>query len=383
MIDNCSFKEPFVIGLFYGTAKPCNHEFLLDFINDVHSIEEGFAYEGKQMTVKISAFICDAPARAFIKNVKGHAGCSGCEKCIQHGVWLDKITFPETNASLRTHASFIAKDDEDHHLGETPLTDLSIGMVSAFPLDYMHLVCLGVMRRLLKIWTKGPLRTRLGPRVVKEISNRLEALRPSVPLEFARKPRPLREVDRWKASEFRQFLLYSRPLVLLGKLPDEQYKNFLLFSVSLHILLHPILSTSYCDYAQELLVLFVNHYGQLYGRDMITYNVHGLVHLPNDVKKFGVLDSISCFPFENYLGHLKRMVRKPSSPLQQVIRRMTSYAVVVFTGEEGVAMIPEVWCVGDNRCYWPPFKTVQRFERALLSCEPPKENWALYDMQIL
>lgn len=62
---------------------------------------------------------------------------------------------------------------------------------------------------------------------------------------------------------------------------------------------------------------------------------------------------------------------------------MTSYAVVVFTGEEGIAMIPEVWCVGDNRCYWPPFKTVQRFERALLSCEPPKENWALYDMRIL
>ncbi|KAJ8029023.1 hypothetical protein HOLleu_28306 [Holothuria leucospilota] len=185
-----------------------------------------------------------------------------------HSAW--SLAFPETNASLRTDASFIGKDDEDHHLGETPLTDLNIGMVSAFPLDYMHLVCLGVMRRLLKIWTKGLLRTRLGPRVVKEISNRLEALRPSVPLEFARKPRPLREVDRWKATEFRQFLLYSGPLVLLGKLPDEEYKNFLLFSVSLHILLHPILSTSYCDYAQELLVLFVNYYGQLYGRDMIT-----------------------------------------------------------------------------------------------------------------
>lgn len=64
MIDNCRFKEPFIRGLFYGTLKPCNHEFLHDFINDVHSIEEGFAYQGK-----ISAFIYDAPARSFIKKM--------------------------------------------------------------------------------------------------------------------------------------------------------------------------------------------------------------------------------------------------------------------------------------------------------------------------
>ena len=36
------------------------------------------------------------------------------------------------------------------------------------------------------------------------------------------------------------------------------------------------------------------------------YNVHGLIHIAEDVKRFGPLDSYSAFPFENYLGHLKQ-----------------------------------------------------------------------------
>ncbi|KAJ8043546.1 hypothetical protein HOLleu_10677 [Holothuria leucospilota] len=56
---------------------------------------------------------------------------------------------------------------------------------------------------------------------------------------------------------------------------------------------------------------------------MITYNVHGLVHLSEKVKVFGALDNISCFPYESYLGELKRLVRKPASPLAQVIRRLS------------------------------------------------------------
>lgn len=105
------------------------------------------------MLVKIDSVICDAPARAFVKNVKSYSGYHGCDKCTQHGVWLGKVTFPETNAPTRTNHSFSQELDEDHHLGPSPLSQTSIGMVSQFPLDYMHLVCLGVMKRLLLLWS--------------------------------------------------------------------------------------------------------------------------------------------------------------------------------------------------------------------------------------
>ena len=53
------------------------------------------------------------------------------------------------------------------------------------------------------------------------------------------------------------------------------------------------------------------------------YNVHNLVHIADDVAMFGSLDSVSCFPYENYLHQLKKKVRRPQNPLSQVIRRIS------------------------------------------------------------
>ena len=74
-------------------------------------------------------------------------------------------------------------------------------------------------------------------------------------------------------------------------------------------------------YAEELLEYFVEHFEVLYGKQYISHNVHNLLHLCNDVRKFGVLDNFSAFPFENFLGSLKKLIRKSDKPLQQLARR--------------------------------------------------------------
>ena len=101
------------------------------------------------------------------------------------------MTFPETNSSLRCDLDFDSMVDEDHHLGSSPLAGKGIGMVSQFVLDYMHLVCLGVMRRMLLTWISGPLTCRLGGAVITELFNRLVSLKPYIAVEFGRKPRSL------------------------------------------------------------------------------------------------------------------------------------------------------------------------------------------------
>ena len=98
-------------------------------------------------------------------------------------------------------------------------------------------------------------------------------------MEFARKPRTIADVNWWKATEFRQFLLYTGPLVLCGKIADELYKNFLLFSVDIRILTDPHQCMTMCEFARRLLTAFVNHYSQLFGSNSVVYNIHGLVHL--------------------------------------------------------------------------------------------------------
>ena len=213
--------------------------------------------------------------------------------------------------------------NEKHHLGPSALGSLPVGMVSQFPLDYMHLVCLGVTRRLLLCWLKGPLCTRLCARKVSELSERLTGFAAHVPREFSRKLRSVAEVLRWKATEFRQFTLYTGIVALSHILSDKLYKHFLVFSVAISLLANPKVCSLYCDYANDLLCTFVNNALALYGHEMMVYNVHGLVPLAEDVRKFGCLDNFSAFPFENAFMGLKKIIRKPNCILQQIASRLS------------------------------------------------------------
>ena len=142
----------------------------------------------------------------------------------------------------------------------------------------MHLVCLGVMKRLiLQCWLKDPLECRIGRNVKNQISI---ALRPYMPREFSRNTISLDEVNMWKTTEFRTFLLYTGPVILkscfVGRL-KPLYKNLMLLSVGIHILVSPVLCQRYSEHAKELLLCFVNHYALLFGRKEIVYNIHNLL----------------------------------------------------------------------------------------------------------
>ena len=321
-IPNC---EPFVIGVYGGCEKPNSaHEFLRDFVAEMSDLQtNGIFVNDKFFAVKLSAVICDAPARAFLKCIKGHSGYNACERCTQEGNFVNnRMTFPEMDAPSRTDDQFASGAYEDHQLGLSPLIPLGIGCVTQFPIDYMHLVCLGVVRRMIFLWLQGPLKHRLGTKVVNDISQHMLSLRDHIPTEFSRRPRSLFEVRHWKATEFRQFLLYTGPIVLQGKLPEHLYHCFMLMCVALSILLSEQLCRSYCDYAEELLRTCVKKLAAIYGQDVLVYNVHTILHLAQDTRRYGALDNVSCFPYENYLGRLKRLARKPNKHVSQIVRRI-------------------------------------------------------------
>ena len=149
----------------------------------------------------------------------------------------------------------------EHHLQPSQLRQLPIGMVSQFPLDYMHLVCLGVLKRFIWLWMKGPLNNncRIGIQVVRQISDSLLGPKNHLTREFSRKVRSMFEVDRWKATEFRQFLLYIGPVILKNQLSSAMHKHFLLLSVGTCILFLScdFLFEAYCEYTSEIVCLFV------------------------------------------------------------------------------------------------------------------------------
>lgn len=177
--------------------------------------------------------------------------------------------------------------DLEHHRGTSTLLELPLDPVHDVPLDYMHVVLLGVVRKLLSLWVTGPLHVRLGLLQRLNFHEQSSALRPYIPCEFARKARGLDELDRWKAVEFRLFLFYTGPLLNLT-LADDLYQNYLLLHAALSILVNRQLCI-HADYAGELLKHFVAGCANLYGEEHMSFNVHCLLHLPDDVKHHGAL----------------------------------------------------------------------------------------------
>lgn len=181
-----------------------------------------------------------------------------------------------------------------------------------------------MVKKLLNTWLRGSLKVRLPNNKVQVLSQRLVNLRPFIPLEFNRKPRSLDELAFWKATEFRTFLIYIGPFVLKDIVDNAIYKNFLLLHVAISILISQKHINNFgISFARQCLQTFINHCkSELYGLEFAVYNIHLLTHICDDVEIYGPLDNYSAFPFENYLGHLKKLIKPSRKPLQQIHCRL-------------------------------------------------------------
>lgn len=315
----------FPVALTCGKSKPKNLDFLTDTIEKLKVVLQSGLKDGEDtISVILRCIVCDAPAKAMVKNTKLFSGYSGCDKCSQQGQYFGRMTYQEImNLNLRTDDSFCSQSYPQHHHGPSPFCQLPINMIKAFPVHYMHQVCLGVMKRLLLVWIRGKRNVKHSADHIQQISDRLEMMTKCIPARFAIKPRSLREVDRWKATEYRQFLLYTGKLALRNILRPDLYDNFMTLSVALSILVSPKLSENHRDYAHKLLEHFVTQARNLYGKEFLVYDVHAMLHLADEVKEHGSLDACSAFPFENYMQKLKKSVRSGNNPLVQVVRRLS------------------------------------------------------------
>jgi len=318
----------FLVGLYWGFEKPKDsNEYLIDFVTEAKHLEtEGILMNGINIKVNITLFCCDAPAKAFVLKVKGHTGFSSCTRCTIEGEYVcNRVCFPysQIKSNKRNHDSYLNFEDEDYHSSnETSiLIELqSFNSVTSFALDYMHLVCLGVCKKLIYLWIKGPLNVRLRFSKINEISTSLLACNSFITSDFSRNSRCLQDFCRWKATEFRLFLLYTGPVVLKTILREDIYTNFMVLNIAMLILLSPD-KNFLLQYARELLDFFVKNFQAIYGQHFVSHNVHALLHLCDDYDLFGPLDNCSAFGFENFLKEIKSNLRKNEKPLQQIVNR--------------------------------------------------------------
>lgn len=333
MINVVGFDEVLLVGSYFGPGKPkddnkSSEEFLKPFVTETLEIFEtgGITYENDIYELHFRAFVMDAPARAFIMNTMLYTGYQSCTKCIIDGIRIaNRTVFHGVGYMPRTNFTFRSRIHNDHHHSNdiTMIERLPIDCVKNVPIDSMHNVFLGVTKQLLLLWIHNRKKPySISAKNIRVLSQRIFDIAKQMPSEFSREPRILKHLKRYKATEFRQFALYTLPIILEDLLPLQYYDHFLKFHCAIRILCTPGECVQKNALANELLTDFVKEFGVLYGYHNLSHNVHSLLHLSEDVIYFNCpLDGFSAFKFENFLQYLKKLARNNYRVLEQIHNR--------------------------------------------------------------
>lgn len=321
-------NEPFIIAVYYGEGKPPLEPFLRQFVDELSTLmQNGILFNDTLFCVEVRNFVLDAPARAFVKCIRGHMSKKACEKCHVTGIrYKNRQVFLDHDATLRNDEEFKLKIDAAHHIPEitSPLEEIGIGMVSQFRLDEMHLLYSGVFQRWLEfiLGKHGVNRGQISARDRVAVSAAIDQVKPYIPVEFCRRPRNLSYLGRYKASEFRRILLYDG-LKVFSLLDQNLYINYLFLQCGVYILSSPLLieKDGMIQIADFLLRSFVRHAADIFGNEFVSYYVHALCHLATECRTYLALSNFSAFKYENYLGIIKRSLRATYMPLQQLYNR--------------------------------------------------------------
>jgi len=222
---------------------------------------------------------------------------------------------PGIRHSPRTDKQYQEMIDEDHYKGANPLNPIMrvTTLVTQIPFESMHLVYIGNVKKILHTRLKGKYgKQKLNKRKVDIHDLRMTDLKVYCLSEFNCRPNKFSMFNHFKAIELRQLLLYTAPAVLQSVINEEYYEHFMLSFIQLHFVirlfsLQNIPNSTYAWY-QKALESYVN----LCEEQFLSYNVHGLLHIVDDIARLCPLESynasamrITCQDFTSiYENHI-------------------------------------------------------------------------------
>ena len=329
-----------VAGLWFGPHKPAANLFLSAFENDLKSLYTGIEVNiPNNNVINVRGLIisgtCDLPAKALFLNIQQYNGKHGCSNCEIRTKRIDQVqTYPYgENNELRTTQTTRQYAERALEIGEpvvgvkgpTVLNLVVPDYVESTAIDEMHCVSQGITKKLLSFWFDVDHRTHPSSLLpfLNIVDKKIKSLAP--PSFINRLPRKVADYAYWKASELKTFLLvYSLP-VLQEIMSQKYFEHHILLVYGITLLSQASVSDDMIALARQLLTEYVFRFEYLYGRKYMTCNIHMLLHLPDDVKKFGPLWAISCFPFENLNGILKSYVHGSNNPQLQICSALTAF----------------------------------------------------------
>lgn len=307
---------------------------------------------------KLKHFIADNPKRALARFCLNHASLYPCEYCFARGTKYtppsgqnegkkrSKTVWPanSVNAEPRTTQKileiiekidqnpFLSKEEKKGIIGRSPLLDVpDYDFVRDSPTEYMHAVCIGVVKRLLELtFDIGEKRARITKRALSSttlfdicMSNT------KVTRECSRRARKL-DLAVMKAQEYRNILILFFPHVLQcleGNAKERKLWLLLVFMIRSCIL--PSEEQINLDDIAEASHEFYELYERLFGCDNCTYNTHIVCAHLIEMRAHGPLTLTSAFGFEAFYGEMRHaFTAGTQSPLKQIFQKVLLKRVI-------------------------------------------------------
>lgn len=335
-----------VLGLWEGRQKPQWSQYLSIYLKNSclgKPIELHLGNMSVKILPKVHSAVFDLPAAATVLNHHQFNGKFGCIYCCAAGVVVktgkghsrkygeiyealsdDQYKEFSELASLNKETIFGIK-------GKSCLSEY-LAIPSHVLLDPLHLLFENCSKSMIcKLIDSSSYRESyfLG-RHVDSYDKLMETIRYPA---FMSRPISLRDLSFWKARDYMHFLFYySIPTIVMSL----YYKPFRHNEYAFHFLSF-IFASKMCygktvrsssSQIRELFRYFHSKLYALYDVSLCTINMHQLLHLADQVQKFGALPFCSMFSFESQFKTLKLYTQGTKDYLKQICTKFSLLKLV-------------------------------------------------------
>ncbi|XP_043464001.1 uncharacterized protein LOC122499618 [Leptopilina heterotoma] len=288
--------------------------------------------------INLLFIVVDSVARPILQCRCQYNSYWGCSYCYQMGFYIHIIKYPfDPDFLLRSQESH--KQDVDdvkerqqnmtHRMNERNKrrtfvrgvkgsssfmnSNQRVDMVWSFSFEYLHAVLLGSVKHLWEIWTANGFLSKGDVENINKLISCIEMVS-----EIHRVAREFNFKSKWKASEWRSWLLFFGVPCLRKYLPSECLQHFSLLVNTIFTLLKTKITEEELLQCELDIIEFVGEFENLYGQENMTFNVHLLLHIVECIRRCGPLWATSAFCFESHLHVLKQYALGPKKPEQQM-----------------------------------------------------------------
>lgn len=325
-----------LVALHYG-EKPSMDRYMLPIISEMQELHKSgicVKIDGNMRNLKPCIALCvlDLPAKHALTHMKSYNGRFGCGICESEGELVGRvIRFTEngTNGPIRTAEQTLIYMQSPAVIKGVQSMSPMVGVpefdiIRGFGMDYMHSVCLGIVKKIISIWTDSKNSNEdyyLSEQKLNAVNQHISKIK--LCSFFTRKPRSITEFSTFKANEARTFLLYLfyPTFKFLKILPSKYVFHMQLLSSAIYKLLGTNITYQTLTEVENDLRYFVNKYEMWYSKSNVVMNLHLLAHICWAVRNNGPLWAQSAFSYETMNGVLSNYVNGPAKPAHQILSK--------------------------------------------------------------